>query len=231
MEAKSSITTNQMDSPSATHNLSALIAVAEQQGHLQTIQNESKNRHVSNQSGHNTEESGSGNESSSSIGPSFAASGSDGTENSRKRKAKKKDISDRESDTTSGSSSSESSASSKAEEVGLDRSVLLQMSSTAFEEYATTLGHQRSLSVGEQKQIKAQRRLISNRESAQASRRRKKAYVEELETKVSDLNVKLIDVTGKVSQLQASNATLSAQVTELSSENASLTNQLAVEKS
>jgi len=98
--------------------------------------------------------------------------------------------------------------STNKEKVALERQVLLTMTSNAFEQYATDIALTRPLTIAEEKQLKAQRRLISNRESAQASRKRKKAYVEELETKLAEMS-------NKVSLLQASNASLSAQVVDL----------------
>jgi len=104
-------------------------------------------------------------------------------------------------------------------DIALDRTLLLRMSSTAFESYVSTVSTNKSLTTQEEKQLKAQRRLISNRESAQASRKRKKAYMEELELQVSELN-------SKVTQLVENNAVLSAQVSGLTTENHSLQTQL-----
>merc|ERR1711988_510552 len=64
----------------------------------------------------------------------------------------------------------------------LSRDELLNMTSDALEQYA-----QRPLTAEEQKRFKRQRRLIKNRESAQLSRLRKKAYVDELEAQIADL--------------------------------------------
>lgn len=101
----------------------------------------------------------------------------------------------------------------------LDRSILLTMSSRDFESFFNQLSNERTLTRSEEKMLKAQRRLISNRESAQASRRRKKAYIEELEGRVTEMQCKL-------SQVNASNAALSAQITELLSENSQLRNRV-----
>jgi uncharacterized phage infection (PIP) family protein YhgE len=101
----------------------------------------------------------------------------------------------------------------------LDRTILLTMSSRDFESFFNQLSNERTLTRSEEKMLKAQRRLISNRESAQASRRRKKAYIEELEGRVTEIQCKL-------SQVNASNAALSAQITELQSENAQLKNRV-----
>lgn len=109
--------------------------------------------------------------------------------------------------------------SAKKEHVALDRDILLHTSSKDFEEYMTQLSKQRPLSTAEQRQLKAQRRLISNRESAQASRKRKKAYLEEMEQKVADSNL-------RIQQLMANNAVLSAQVSDLTQEVKVLTEKL-----
>ena len=69
----------------------------------------------------------------------------------------------------------------------LSREELLNMTSDALEEYARRLASQRPLTTEEQKRFKRQRRLIKNRESAQLSRLRKKAYVDELEREIAQL--------------------------------------------
>lgn len=90
----------------------------------------------------------------------------------------------------------------------LNRDQLLTLSSKAFEEYAKRLTATRELTADEKKELKKQRRLIKNRESAQASRQRKKSYIEKLEQKVQSL--------------ATTNATLKQQITSLQSENNSL---------
>ena len=70
----------------------------------------------------------------------------------------------------------------------LSRDELLNMTSEALEVYAKRLASARPLTADEQKKFKRQRRLIKNRESAQLSRMRKKAYVDELEKQIADLN-------------------------------------------
>lgn len=101
----------------------------------------------------------------------------------------------------------------------LDRTMLLAMSSKDFEAFFSQLSTERTLSRSEEKMLKAQRRLISNRESAQASRKRKKAYIEELEGRV-------LEMSYKMAQVAANNAALSAQTAELINENASLKTKL-----
>eukprot|EP01095_Lingulamoeba_sp_RSL-Kostka_P010821 TRINITY_DN3981_c0_g1_i2.p1 TRINITY_DN3981_c0_g1~~TRINITY_DN3981_c0_g1_i2.p1 ORF type:complete len:264 (+),score=71.39 TRINITY_DN3981_c0_g1_i2:162-953(+) len=70
----------------------------------------------------------------------------------------------------------------------LTREDLLKMSSSSLDKIANTIAQQRPLSAEEERQLKRQRRLIKNRESAQLSRQRKKKYIEDLETKVTQLS-------------------------------------------
>jgi len=58
--------------------------------------------------------------------------------------------------------------------ITLSRDELLSFTSKQFEDYVQKLEHGKSLSGEEKKELKRQRRLIKNRESAQASRQRKK---------------------------------------------------------
>lgn len=73
------------------------------------------------------------------------------------------------------------------DKVALPRDTLLQISSTSMEKYVETLQTSRSLSTDDQKELKKQKRLIKNRESAQLSRERKRAYIDQLEAKIAQL--------------------------------------------
>eukprot|EP01122_Echinamoeba_exundans_P008823 TRINITY_DN3002_c0_g1_i1.p1 TRINITY_DN3002_c0_g1~~TRINITY_DN3002_c0_g1_i1.p1 ORF type:complete len:641 (+),score=225.89 TRINITY_DN3002_c0_g1_i1:408-2330(+) len=95
----------------------------------------------------------------------------------------------------------------------LDQKILLQLSSRAFEEYVRRKTAMRDLTSEEKKDLKRQRRLIKNRESAQASRQRKKNYIEKLEAKVASL--------------QQNNNQLRAQVAALTSDNTKLNQEVA----
>lgn len=87
------------------------------------------------------------------------------------------------------------------DKVALPRDTLLQISSTSMEKYVETLQTSRQLSTDDQKELKRQKRLIKNRESAQLSRERKRAYIDQLEAKISLLQ-------GEISQLKNDNASL-----------------------
>jgi len=87
---------------------------------------------------------------------------------------------------------------------GLSREELLQLSSKGLEVYAQNLASTHPLSPDEERNLKRQRRLVKNRESAQLSRLRKKIYIEELEKKVN--------------HLATENETLSKQLASISAE-------------
>jgi len=88
---------------------------------------------------------------------------------------------------------------------------LSAMSSKKLEEYAQNLAEIRPLTTEEEKQLKRQKRLIKNRESAQLSRQRKKHYVEELEAQVKAL-------TAENQQLQTQMRQMSTKAQELQSQ-------------
>jgi len=94
----------------------------------------------------------------------------------------------------------------------LSREELLNLSSRKFEEYVRKLMAKRDLTSEERKELKRQRRLIKNRESAQASRQRKKNYMETLEQQVANLN--------------GENNRLREHITALSTENKSLKDEV-----
>jgi len=74
----------------------------------------------------------------------------------------------------------------------LTRDQLLNLSSEEIDNIAKSLLNNGSLTETEQKQLKKQRRLIRNRESAQLSRIRKKQYIQNLEKRVNEMS-KLIE--------------------------------------
>jgi len=92
------------------------------------------------------------------------------------------------------------------------RDELLVMSSEDFESNVSRLSALRPLTTSEKNLIKRQRRLIKNIESAQASRQRKKDYVDDLESKVESLVL--------------NNARLKEDFASLLTENSSLKNEV-----
>uniref|UniRef100_A0A6B2LMT8 BZIP domain-containing protein n=1 Tax=Arcella intermedia TaxID=1963864 RepID=A0A6B2LMT8_9EUKA len=90
----------------------------------------------------------------------------------------------------------------------LSREELLSFSSDQFEELIETVAGVRELSTNEKNEIKRQRRLIKNRESAQASRQRKKTHIYELEKQVRELTEENEVLKTKVAQLTSENSHL-----------------------
>eukprot|EP00026_Physarum_polycephalum_P004772 Phypoly_transcript_04796.p1 GENE.Phypoly_transcript_04796~~Phypoly_transcript_04796.p1 ORF type:complete len:601 (+),score=111.18 Phypoly_transcript_04796:104-1804(+) len=76
---------------------------------------------------------------------------------------------------------------SPQEQVALPRDTLLNITSQSMERYVETLQTTRHLSTDDQKELKRQKRLIKNRESAQLSRERKRAYIDQLEARIAQL--------------------------------------------
>jgi len=96
--------------------------------------------------------------------------------------------------------------------LNFSREELLQISSDDFEEHVRQISAIRPLSGSERNLIKRQRRLIKNRESAQASRQRKKDYVGDLEKKVGDLISNNAKLKEEFSSLTAENRQLKNEV-------------------
>lgn len=99
-------------------------------------------------------------------------------------------------------------ASSNNSSAALSREDLLKLSTKSLETYAHSLGSNRSFSEEEERQLKRQRRLIKNRESAQLSRQRKRLYIEELEKKVTALTTENNELIKQVAILTTENASL-----------------------
>lgn len=76
---------------------------------------------------------------------------------------------------------------SPQEKVALPRDTLLNITSQSMERYVETLQTTRQLTNDDQKELKRQKRLIKNRESAQLSRERKRAYIDQLEARIAQL--------------------------------------------
>jgi len=90
----------------------------------------------------------------------------------------------------------------------LPRDYLLKLTCSEFEAYAQQVTQARPLSHEEEQEFRRQKRLIKNRESAHASRVRKKSYVGELEQTISELK-------SEVEQLQNRNQDLENEVSRL----------------
>jgi len=97
----------------------------------------------------------------------------------------------------------------------LSKEELLNLSSSLHEELLARVRNHRDLSTVEKQSVKRQRRLIKNRESAQASRQRKKTYVEELEKQVADLTNEKNQLIHNTSALSTENMFLKSQVESL----------------
>lgn len=101
--------------------------------------------------------------------------------------------------------------------VTLPRDKLLELSSDDLEDYVSKILAVRPLSQEEEKDIKRQRRLIKNRESAQMSRERKKHMVDDMRDKVSALQNENSRLATRVTELNAENKTLKEEVLQLQS--------------
>lgn len=99
--------------------------------------------------------------------------------------------------------------------IPISRDDLLKLTSEDLEEYVKTLTATRALTPAENREIKRQRRLIKNRESAQQSRKRKKDKVGDLEGQVSQLETVNEERKAKLDEVQAENVILKAEVSQL----------------
>jgi len=96
--------------------------------------------------------------------------------------------------------------------VTLSRDDLLRFSSEQFEDFVSQVTDAREPTQSEKNELKRQRRLIKNRESAQASRQRKKSRADELERKVNDLTNENSVLKENISALSTENAQLKSEV-------------------
>jgi len=99
--------------------------------------------------------------------------------------------------------------------IAISRDELLKFSSEDLESYVKALSASRPLTTAENKEIKRQRRLIKNRESAQQSRKRKKDKVGDLEQQVSQLEAINEERMAKLDEMQAEHVILKAEVSQL----------------
>jgi len=91
---------------------------------------------------------------------------------------------------------------------------LPKMSAEELEEYAQHI-QDSNLSAGEKNEIRKQLRLVKNRESAQASRLRKKNYIDDLEHRVSLLQSENCNLRTNISSLHNENTQLKSEVVYL----------------
>ncbi|KAH3767768.1 hypothetical protein Pelo_292 [Pelomyxa schiedti] len=110
--------------------------------------------------------------------------------------------------------------------VKLPRSTLLKMSSCDIQEYARSVTSARVLTTDEVRDLKKQKRLVRNRESAQLSRQRKREQIEHLEEIVRNLThdndtLKKVasDLRTQMATIQAENAHLKKQILDMESRN------------
>eukprot|EP00026_Physarum_polycephalum_P011457 Phypoly_transcript_11686.p1 GENE.Phypoly_transcript_11686~~Phypoly_transcript_11686.p1 ORF type:complete len:252 (+),score=44.11 Phypoly_transcript_11686:37-756(+) len=99
--------------------------------------------------------------------------------------------------------------------IAISRDELLRFTSDDLEAYVKTLSASRTLTAADLKEIKRQRRLIKNRESAQQSRKRKKDKVGDLEGQVAQLETVNEERKAKLEEIQAENVILKAEVSQL----------------
>jgi len=96
---------------------------------------------------------------------------------------------------------------------------LLHLTLTEYEELVKGISSVRELSQNEKKQVTRQRRLIKNRESAQASRQRKKSYIQDLERKVNELVNENAQLKETVSSLASEKNSLEVLLQQAMSDN------------
>uniref|UniRef100_A0A6B2L797 BZIP domain-containing protein n=1 Tax=Arcella intermedia TaxID=1963864 RepID=A0A6B2L797_9EUKA len=101
--------------------------------------------------------------------------------------------------------------------ITLPREDLLSYSSEEFEKFVSDISEKRDLSASDQNELKRQRRLIKNRESAHASRLRKKSHVENLEKQVADLVRENGNLKNNITALMQENSNLKSEVLLLTS--------------
>jgi len=108
--------------------------------------------------------------------------------------------------------------------VSLSREELLEISSYDLEERTKKLVATRPLTAAEQREIKRQRRLIKNREYAQASRAKKKGNM-------SEINSRMQSLEDENEQLKRQVALLQARCNDLGNENNDLKTKLVAQSS
>jgi len=97
----------------------------------------------------------------------------------------------------------------------LPRDQLLKFSSEQLTQYFKQLGRTRKFNSAEEKEIRRQRRLVKNRESAQNSRQKKKSLMEELERKIEILEEDKRKMSSEMTKLRTENKMLLDEVKTL----------------
>eukprot|EP00013_Stygamoeba_regulata_P030310 CAMPEP_0177648408 /NCGR_PEP_ID=MMETSP0447-20121125/10810_1 /TAXON_ID=0 /ORGANISM="Stygamoeba regulata, Strain BSH-02190019" /LENGTH=521 /DNA_ID=CAMNT_0019151043 /DNA_START=204 /DNA_END=1769 /DNA_ORIENTATION=- len=99
--------------------------------------------------------------------------------------------------------------------VTLTRSDLLTVTSEEFELFVSTANEQSELTAAEAREVKRQRRLVKNRESALASRTRRKAEMDQLREQVDLLEDQKYALQMRVKELENQNMQFKAEVFQL----------------
>eukprot|EP01133_Synstelium_polycarpum_P012035 gene12035-14077_t len=99
--------------------------------------------------------------------------------------------------------------------VSLTRDQLNTFTSTEMEEYQKLNSGIRNLSSQEKKELKRQKRLIKNRESAHLSRQRKRERLTDLEHRVEELSHNSVTLSKTLNGLENDNLVLKAEVTQM----------------
>ncbi|EGG13734.1 putative basic-leucine zipper transcription factor [Cavenderia fasciculata] len=99
--------------------------------------------------------------------------------------------------------------------VTLSTAQLSSFTSMEMEDYATASSVGKNLSTSERKDIRRQKRLIKNRESAHLSRQRKRERLTDLEHHVEELTQNSSKLTGLLGGLENENLVLNAEVSQL----------------
>eukprot|EP01132_Coremiostelium_polycephalum_P005275 gene5275-6568_t len=104
---------------------------------------------------------------------------------------------------------------SSAGPFALTRDELGSMSTTEMNEYIKTASGIKELTPVEKKELKRQKRLIKNRESAHLSRQRKRERLTDLEHRVEELSTASTTLTKTLTSLENENLVLKAEVKQL----------------
>ena len=99
--------------------------------------------------------------------------------------------------------------------VTLPKEVLLNITSSEFDEYAEWCKSQQNLTEEEINELRRQKRQIKNREAAHASRQRKKDMVTKMQANIEMVNDENSSLKEEVAALKAENTALKSQIADL----------------